>query len=174
LTEVWIGSVSRERLCIEIADMYPACLIGSRAVALMGIPVHDGSRSVLGGGSQEVSGAGLRRAWSVRSKRATSESVRSKTNVRACEMLGPAYLGGQTPLLIAVAIGHGGVDLVGTRSPSQPNCSTRLLSHRRRTPVRCGKMIVFVMNQCGHSGRCARSTSAIFKNFVFRLKSIFR
>ena len=36
---VWNGCVSQEKLCweSEVADMYPACLIGSRAVAVMGI-----------------------------------------------------------------------------------------------------------------------------------------
>ena len=39
---VWTGCISQERLCVdsEVADMYPACLIGSRAVALMGIRSH--------------------------------------------------------------------------------------------------------------------------------------
>jgi hypothetical protein len=35
----------RKRACAwiaEVADMYPACLIGSRAVALMGIRTHLG------------------------------------------------------------------------------------------------------------------------------------
>ena len=36
---VWTGCVSQEGVCrvSEVADMYPACLIGTRAVALMGI-----------------------------------------------------------------------------------------------------------------------------------------
>ena len=36
---VWTGCVSQVRSCgiAEVADIYPACLIGSRAVALMGI-----------------------------------------------------------------------------------------------------------------------------------------
>ena len=37
--DVWTGYVSQERVywISEVADMYPACLIGSRVVALMGI-----------------------------------------------------------------------------------------------------------------------------------------
>jgi hypothetical protein len=36
---VWTGCCSQARFCwiSEVADMYPACLIGSRAVAMMGI-----------------------------------------------------------------------------------------------------------------------------------------
>jgi len=40
--DVWTGCVSQESCAwiAEVADMYPACLIGSRAVALMGIRTH--------------------------------------------------------------------------------------------------------------------------------------
>jgi hypothetical protein len=36
---VWTGCVSQEGICTvsEVADMYPACLVSTRAVALMGI-----------------------------------------------------------------------------------------------------------------------------------------
>jgi hypothetical protein len=39
---VWTGCFrNRDRAWVaEVADMYPACLIGSRAVALMGIRTH--------------------------------------------------------------------------------------------------------------------------------------
>jgi len=39
---VWTGCFLQERnfWLSEFADMYPACLIGSRAVALMGVRTH--------------------------------------------------------------------------------------------------------------------------------------
>ena len=43
LTRMYGPAAFRKRDCAwkaEVADMYPACLIGSRAVALMGIRTH--------------------------------------------------------------------------------------------------------------------------------------
>ena len=39
---VWTGCCLQERICWipEVADMYPACLVGTRAVALMGVRTH--------------------------------------------------------------------------------------------------------------------------------------
>ena len=43
MTQMYGPAAFRNRDCawvLEVADMYPACLIGSRAVALMGIRTH--------------------------------------------------------------------------------------------------------------------------------------
>ena len=43
MTQMYGPAAFRKRDCAwvaEVADMYPACLIGSRAVALMGIRTH--------------------------------------------------------------------------------------------------------------------------------------